>query len=406
MRFNIHLRSAVREQISQLAETMKSWEEQPRLTDDDCASIEKNLAFFPHTTQAPDLFVGGSDGSGDFPAVSYGDSFVYVSVAQSTLYASSPITGLREVEAIVEPLVHFAWLPEEAKANFQAYDEAFAYLAGKSLEEVIELSDYRHLKAIASGKNSPLTLLKKELIRPHASDTGNVGLQLRSTAELGATLRLIQQAKQLQYVLIDTTLSLPLVTRQDTSLFYEHLKRLCCVEARQRGIGLFALSKSHGLPAMELIEEIAQAKQADTNNRVAEHWYLRLPIPEVDRWHFGLGRGRRLPPIGAVTYLVRFHRNVPVMRLDMDRVYWETVVLGKTSQETRANEQKIFTALDYTCHDQRAYGYPYPIKSAHDRVSLTKSERVALRKQIIDAAVEAGMTRALFRDVSMATGHR
>ena len=37
--------------------------------------------------------------------------------------------------------------------------------------------------------------------------------------------------------------------------------------------------------------------------------------------------------------------------------------------------------------------------------SMTKAERVALRKQVIDAAVRAGMRRSLFRDASRATGH-
>ena len=68
-------------------------------------------------------------------------------------------------------------------------------------------------------------------------------------------------------------------------------------------------------------------------------------------------------------------------------------------------ETKIFEDLDYASHDQRSYGYPYPIKAAHDRASLTQAERIALRKQIIDAAVRSGMKRSLFRDVSKSTGH-
>jgi NurA-like 5'-3' nuclease len=65
----------------------------------------------------------------------------------------------------------------------------------------------------------------------------------------------------------------------------------------------------------------------------------------------------------------------------------------------------MFSQLDYSSHDQRAYGYPYPIKACHDRVRLSMAERSALKKQIIEAAVARGMKRALFRDASATTGH-
>jgi hypothetical protein len=93
------------------------------------------------------------------------------------------------------------------------------------------------------------------------------------------------------------------------------------------------------------------------------------------------------------------------MRLDMDEAYWVKFVKGPSDEETRATERRIFEDLDYASHDQRCYGYPYPIKAGHDRASLTEPERAALRKMIIDAAVAAGMKRSLFRNVSEATGH-
>ena len=120
---------------------------------------------------------------------------------------------------------------------------------------------------------------------------------------------------------------------------------------------------------------------------------------------FPLPAGKRVPPHGAVSYLVRFHRNTPIMRLDMDLEYWHKVLRGETDLDTVANESKMFGDLDYTSHDQRAFGYPYPIKACHDRTSMKMAERVALRKQIVDAAVGAGMKRGLFKDVSIATGH-
>jgi len=405
MRFDLQLRSMIREQVEQLAQNMKSWEEKPRIDDVEKNHIRDNLVLFDHTTSRQDIVIAGVDGSGDFPAVSFVDSFVYVTVAHRTTYESNPVSGLRELGPSPEPVVHFTWLPEDQAVRRRALDDAFAYLAGMPIRDVVDGSDYRTFKSFESDRPNTVTALMDDLIRPHAADAGNIGIQLRSTAELGAALRLIQQDISPTYVLIDSTLSLPFVSRPDESLFYEHLKRLCCVQARKRGTAFLALSKSHGLPHIETIEELARDERELEQGQVAEHWYLRLPLPGLDQWEFSLISGRRLPPPGAVTYLFRLHRTTPVMRLDTDLTFWRSHVQGETAEQTQANECRIFEDLDYASHDQRCYGYPYPIKAAHDRASLTQSERVALRKQIIDAAVKAGMKRSLFRDASRATGH-
>jgi hypothetical protein len=198
---------------------------------------------------------------------------------------------------------------------------------------------------------------------------------------------------------MDTTLSLPMVTRKQLSLFYEHLKRRCSVEARARSIVFMTISKSHGLPCIDIIEQLA-AQTCGTENRGTEHWYLRLPVPGYDDWQLSLIESRTIPPVGAVTYLARFHRSTPVVRMDIDRAYWE-----ERLKDDPAAEARIFSEIDYASHDQRAFGYPYPIKASHDRVRLSMNERTALKKQIIEAAVAQGMKRSLFRDVSTATGH-
>jgi hypothetical protein len=88
-----------------------------------------------------------------------------------------------------------------------------------------------------------------------------------------------------------------------------------------------------------------------------------------------------------------------VLRIDFDAAYWADRLNNEVSM------CKVFEALDYCSHDQRCFGYPYPVKAGHDRASLTEAERVALRKQLIDEAVRAGLKRSLFRDASAATGH-
>lgn len=406
MRHTQHLRGEVRDRLTALAEQMRDWQVLPTISDQERDRIVEAIQPFRHTTTTEPFSLAGVDGSGDYPSLTYADSFIYITVAQGTVYQLDQTSGLREVYPAISPLPEFTWLPSDESRCREEWKRAFERLVGQTIRSVIERSDYRGLKAVASGRNSSVERLCAELICPHASDSGNIGIQLRTTAEMSLALRLIRSETRSRFVLVDTTFSLPLVTRKDASLFHEHVKRLCCVEALERGIGFFAVSKSHGLPAMDLLEEIARDKAGLGRGTPAEHWYLRIPWKEQDGWELTQVKDRQLPPIGAVSYVVRFHRNVPVLRLDIDAEFWRARVLRGDEQETRANEISIFEHLDYASHDQRSYGYPYPLKSGHDRASLTQAERTSFRKQIIDAAVSAGMKRSLFRDASMATGHK
>jgi hypothetical protein len=120
-------------------------------------------------------------------------------------------------------------------------------------------------------------------------------------------------------------------------------------------------------------------------------------VPGADSWEFAPAAGRRVPPPGAVSYLVRFHRSTPTLRIDMDAGFWAEQVRGRDEATTRANERRIFADLDYACHDQRAYGYPYPLYAARERTRLSRSDREALRRQVIESGVRGGLRRALFR---------
>jgi hypothetical protein len=404
VRFELNLREVVKRQITDAAEAMKAWESDPTLRDAERGAIADRIRFFSHITKLESLRIGGVDGSGDFPVLIYGDSAVYFAVAQGVIFENSAETGLKELPALSDPVVHVTWIPEDEAKRTEALLGAFSSLAGHDVKDVIAHSDYRKLRATYGGRSVSVDELFSGLILPHPTDAGNLGIQLRMSAEMGAALRLICSDQRPNYVLVDTTMSLPLVT-QSGSLFFEHLKRLCCVEATKRGVGFFAMSKSHGLPSIEQTEELVREKTTSLGQAVAEHWFIRLPIPGIDEWSFPLPAGKRVPPYGAVSYLFRFHRNTPSMRLDVDINYWWQHLRGESDKATIANEARMFGDLDYASHDQRAFGYPYPIKACHDRTSMTKAERVALRKQIIDAAVAAGMKRTLFRDASIATGH-
>ncbi len=404
MRFDIHIRSSLKVQLASLASEMATWEGEPRVGEDEAIRIRDAIRGFEHTTDRPGLLIGGVDGSGDYPALTYGDSFVYVTVAHGTRYTYDRVSGLKEQANDGGQVLEFSWIPEDGLKRPLAIDAAFERMVGATVASVIEASDYRTLKEHSARRTTSSRELAAELIRPQASDVGNLAIQLRSTGELSAALRLIRSDPRLHYVLYDSTLSLPFVSRAKSSLFQEHLKRLCCVEARGRSIGFLALSKSHGMPSIEEVSRLALSAVGG-NACVAEHWFLRLPTSARDGWQLRLLEQRNVPPQGAVSYLVRFHRNVPVMRLDVDERYWESHLQGETDALTSTNEKRLFEDLDYACHDQRAYGYPYPVKAGHDRASLTEAERTVLRNMIVDAAVEAGMSRNLFRSASRATGH-
>jgi len=405
MRFDFHLRSQVKEQITQLATQMHSWDDVPKVNDLEKMHLQDAITSFQHTINIEPFTIGGVDGSGDYPSLTYSDSFVYVTLAQGTVYQSNTDRGLKEVGPLGEPIIDFLWLPEEKKQRINNFTAGLGRLAGSPVETVIDESDYRKLNGKIAGKTHSISQLTDNMICPHASDSSNIGIQLRITGELGAAARLLSAETPPDITLIDSTFSLPTLGSAKTSLFFEHLKRWCCVKASQRNLLFAALSKSHGLPGIGLIEQLAKEKLKPDALGQAEHWFLRLPQTGIEDWETTLTDGRTLPPLQTVTYLVRFHRTTPVLRLDIDLTYWQQHLQGKSSEQTKQNECHLFEQLDYASHDQRCYGYPYPIKAAHDRASLTKQERVVLRKQIIDAAVKMGMRRNLFRDASQATGH-
>ncbi len=410
MRFNQAISSSIQSQLEQAASELKSWQNQNLIDDTELKRLRKDLQCFNHTPARVGLSMGGVDGSGDFPLLSFADTFIYLSIAQASLYQFDVEVKLRESLSL-DAKVGIAVLLEDSSKGPELFDRALAHLlnpnenAQELLLDVIIRSDYLDLKKSFTKKRITPNQLYENLIRPHASDVGNIAIQLRSTAEFAAAYQLIKSKHKPNYLLMDTTYALPLVS-SSSSLFYEHLKRLCAVEARKQDLGFFTLSKSHGLSAMEQLELIAAEKQGLTSKQTADHWYLRLPSQKEDGYSYSFTREKTVPPIGAMSYLVRFYRTTPIMRLDMDINYWRERVKGGNQEETLRNEQKLFEDLDVFCHDVRSYGYPFPIKAAHDRASLTVAERQDYKKQATKTFIKQGMNPNLFRDVSLATGHK
>ena len=151
MRFDLHLKSHIRDQLKTLASDMQSWQAQPRIQADEVEQLKAAIATFSHTIDHTDLTLAGVDGSGDFPLLSYADSFVYLAVAQGTAYQADRLCGLREVAIATEPLFQTVWLTEDKAMSDQAIDRAFGELAGMEPLAAIQASDYRALKAQVSG---------------------------------------------------------------------------------------------------------------------------------------------------------------------------------------------------------------------------------------------------------------
>lgn len=397
MKFYDTTHKNIRDQIKVLAESLKSLEDQPKLTGNDETFLNENLKFFSHTTFASNLNVAAVSSNGDYPVLRCGNNFIFHTLADCAVYTSDAVVKLKEIPKEVVTTNVVTTLTKTERPS-REIDQNFEQIADVSILETIANSDYRELKSSESKRNNNTELLFDELIRPPAADTGNISVQLKSVGLFGMVLRLIENHQPLDYVLLETTFSLPSVTLPTGSLFYEHLKRLCCLEARKRGIKLLALTKNHGIFQINEIERAAAHKQSTSENSIAEHWYLRLPILGFDECSLSFVENRRFPPVGAVSYLIRFHRTFPTMRLDMDREFWMKNVLGKTEKETAENERKIFEDLDYLCHEQSSYGFPYPLKSSRDKTTLNNSARGRLRKLILDELIKSGVPKSSIQE--------
>jgi hypothetical protein len=390
---------SIRNQIKALADSLKSLEEQPKLTDNDEIFLNENLKSFSHTTFATNLRVAGVSSNGDYPVLRCGSNFIYHTLADCAVYVSDAVVKLKEIPAKFEAINAITSLTKTGKPS-KEIDQNFEQIANVSIIETIENSDYKELKSVESKRNNNIDLLYDELIRPSADDSGNISVQLKSVGLFGMVLSLIKAHQSLDYILLETTFSLPSATLPTGSLFYEHLKRLSCVEARKHGIKLLTLTKNHGIFQIHEIEQAARQKQDLPEKSIAEHWYLRLPIFGFDKGSLSFVENRRFPPAGAVSYLVRFHRTFPTMRLDMDRDYWMKNILGETEKETVENERKIFEDLDYLCHEQSSYGFPYPLKSSRDKTTLSNSARGRLRKLISDELLKSGVPKSSIQEFS------
>lgn len=403
MRFDIHFRQDVSEQIDGVVNCIKGWNTEDDSVRDELKKLVDEAVHFDHCPKADhDFIIVGADGSGDFPCVRYGDSFVYVVVALARMYCiEKGDNHLRELDSKIKDIVDFLWLPESKKKSDPLFDQFFERVGGASLEEICTKSDYHQLSLGTKGAHASALDIIKDLRKPEAHDAHNIPIQMMGPAETSVLIRAMnsdyaKKSSGLVYLIQDTTLSMPFLTKQMT-LFFEVFKRYACVKARECGMAYFTLSKSHNMPHMDTIESLIMEKFASK-----EHWFLRVSNSVSSK----LLDDRAIPPRGAVTYIFNFHQNQQPMRIDMDADFWKKHFYSKDKDKMQATEIQFFRDMDCASHDMRCYGYPYPIKASHDMVSLTDAEREALRKQIIDRGVANGLKLKNFIDPSFTTGHK
>ena len=277
MHFDIHLRKDVAEMIDDIAQEIFDWNAPDSLSKSEIESLAEYVQTFDHCAR-PDrpFLIGGADGSGDFPCVSYGDAVAYLVTAMSRLYEAAA-NKLVEKPTGVDRIIQMLWLSDDKDKSEGKYKEFFAKIMGYSLEAVCQESDYYELsRAKGCRLPSPVDMLDN-LVLPPAHEADNIGIQMRNTAEAGALIQLMRSLDTTDiknkpvYILEDTTMALPLLPSK-TALFFEIAKRYACKIARDKGIAFMTLSKSHNMPRMDLIE--AMIEQI---NPKMEHWFMRLP---------------------------------------------------------------------------------------------------------------------------------
>lgn len=330
-----------------------------------------------------DFVIGAVDGSGEFPILQQDDIFVYLVTSAALLYQTQTERQHKLSRVLVEGehLRHFLVIPGNQKLLREEYKNYLHRLTGTSLQQLVANSDYLEVYSRFGKTLQPNRVRWDRINLPHASQVASHQYQIRSLAELGMVLPLLHGHPK--YVLIDTSFVYFLL---GGSLFLpEIVKRYIKTRALEGGTGLVALSKSHNVPSGDLIGRKAR------DQGFADHWYLRLPCTELGEPLPTFLEGREIPPKLCVSYLFKFHKATFPMRLDVDAGWWRQVIDGSETAERR-----FFRDLDFSCHDVRCYGYPYPMYAAHRRASLTKRERRSIREILVRYAMKEGLIRDPF----------
>ncbi len=350
------------------------------------ATILERVRSYQHTTRLDEEFViGAIDGSGEYPLIQQDDVFMHFLSAARTCYTTASgrqhkMSACADGNELFATLVN---LQDAIKAIRQTYQSLIDELIGLDLKALVSGSDYVEVfQQFGRGKITTGSVTWPNVALARASQVATHGYLIRSIGEIGMGIRLLEQKPK--YLLLDTTLGYFLLG--ESIYLPELLKRYLITQAKESGTCVLGLSKSHNIPNGDLIGRLVKEKLEHT-----EHWYLRLPSPDFGEKPWKFLSDREVPPKLGVTYLFKFHGTSFPMRLDVDAGWWREHIGGD-----EAKERRLFQDLDFTCHDVRSYGYPYPLQAAHRRSALTKQERRAVKDIVLQNAQSEGMLRGAF----------
>jgi hypothetical protein len=337
---------------------------------------------FGHTKRlAKEFTVAGVDGSGESPVFQQDDVFMHFVIAAGTLFRTESNRQHKLTTITLENALHrdFVNLRDQVASVREAYGAFLKRLTAKTPKELARESDYVQVFNATSDRRhiSEDGVTLSRMAFPKASEIASHAYQIRSLAELGVAYRLLEHCPD--YLLIDTSLVYFLLG--ESIYLPELLKRALVCRANAQGTAVVALCKSHNIPNGDLI-----ARRLREERGLTDHWCLRLPSEALGEERPSWLAEKEVPPKLCVSYLLKFHATDFPMRVDLDADCWRERIGGDTGRERR-----FFEDLDYTCHDSRSYGYPYPLRAAHRRSALTRTERLALKDVVQRLAARDGL---------------
>jgi hypothetical protein len=356
-----------------------------RPAEEDMEELCKAIHPYQHCTRLnEDFSVAAVDGSGEFPILQQDDIFVHLAIASGKFFRTESGRQHKLSTGTVADgnFRGFVVLRDDTVALRESYARFLNDLVGLSLRDLVVGSDYCEVFSQFGKPVRPSDVTWDRITMSRASQISSHEYLLRTVAELGVALRLLATAPK--YLLIDT--SMVYFFLGERPFLPEVVKRYLICKARNHGTCVMAISKSHNIPNGDLIGRWAKEKHG-----FKDHWYLRLPSEALGEVTLPFLKEKEVPPKLCVSYLFKFHGTSFPMRLDLDAKWWKEQI-----NFDQQKEERLFAELDYTCHDVRSYGYPYPLHAAHRTASLTKQERKAIRDILLQNAKEEGLLRGAF----------
>jgi hypothetical protein len=360
--------------------SFKSAVEQVRPSPREMEELCDGIRAYPHTAALKkDFTLSAVDGSGEFPVLQQDDIFLHFATAAGATYRT---VSARQNKLISEHSVpptskQFVVLSDNDKLLRQSYLSFLRRSVDMDLPALVEGSDYCQVFGQFGKTIRSTDVTWRNISLSKASQVASHAYLLRSLAELAMAVRMLSQEPR--YVLLDSSLVYFLLG--DVIFLPELLKRYLICRANEQGTGVVALCKSHNIPNGNFI-----GRHARDELGMPGHWYLRLPSVALGEQTPAFLKGKEIPPKLSVSYLFKFEPTAFPMRIDVDAAWWNAHISGD-----EAKEQELFGNLDFTCHEVRSYGYPYPMHAAHRSASLTAQERKMLRDIVLQNAQHEGV---------------